>query len=304
MEMEYHDTSRRGRLLIILGVILAVAAGGTAFFLLNQSGGQGGEAAIERVPAVVAARAIAARKPIEPGDVIVRQVPVDQTNAIGVFPTVDKVIGRVSAVTILQGQLVTTNLLTSSSTAAFSILEPTETVGPDSESWRAVSVTVPADRAVGGLIEVGQTVDLFVTAQVNVPEDVAAKGVYYTDKSTKITYQDLVILARTGDQYIIKTNLVVAEEVTHLLATGNVQFSMALRPDIDVRIIDVSLLGATTNRIITKYGLPLPEVYPAAGQPIVTPPPLPPKTPVPTFKPAGSPGTSPGASPAPSGSFR
>ena len=27
MEMEYHDTSRRGRLLIILGVVLALAAG-------------------------------------------------------------------------------------------------------------------------------------------------------------------------------------------------------------------------------------------------------------------------------------
>jgi Flp pilus assembly protein CpaB len=290
MEMEYHDTSRRGRLLIILGVVLALAAGGTAFFLLNQAGGPAGEAQVQRVPAVVAARPIAARKPIEPGDVVVRQVPVDQTNAIGVFTTVDKVIGRVSAVTILQGQLVTTNLLTSTSAgAAFSILEPTETVAPDSESWRAVSVTVPAERAVGGMLEIGQTVDLFVTAQVNVPADVLAKGVYYTDKSTKITYQDIVILARAGDQYVIKTNLVVAEELMHLLAAGNAQFSMALRPDIDVRIVDVSLLGATTNRIITKYGLPLPEVYPAAGQPVTTPPPLPPKTPVPTLKPAASP---------------
>jgi hypothetical protein len=202
-------------------------------------------------------------------------------------------------VTILQGQLVTTNVLTSSASAAFSILEPTETVAPDSESWRAVSVTVPPDRAVAGMLEIGQTVDLFVTAQVNVPESIAGKGVYYTDKSTKITYQDVVILARGGDQYVIKTTLVVAEELTHLLATGNVLFSMALRPDIDVRIIDVSLLGATTNRIITKYGLPLPEVYPAAGQPITTPPPLPPKTPVPTLRPAGTPGTA-GTSPAPS----
>ena len=33
MEMEYHDTSRRGRLLIILGVVLAVAAGAAANLL-------------------------------------------------------------------------------------------------------------------------------------------------------------------------------------------------------------------------------------------------------------------------------
>ena len=293
MEMEYHDTSRRGRLLIILGVVLAVAAGGTAFFLLNQAGGPGGEATVQRTPVVVAARVIAARKPIEPADVIVREVPVDQSNAAGAVATVDKVIGRVPAVTILQGQLVTTNLLTSTTSGvAFSILEPTETIAPDSEAWRAISVTVPADRGVGGLLEVGQTVDLFVTAQVNVPQEVHDEGTYYTDKSTKITYQDVVILARSGDQYIIKATLVVAEEITHLLASGNAQFSMALRPDIDVRIIDVSLLGSTTNRIITKYGLPLPEVYPAAGQPIVTPPPLPPKTPIPTIGPAATPAPS------------
>jgi Flp pilus assembly protein CpaB len=271
MEMEYHDTSRRGRLLIILGVVLAV----------------------QRVPVVVATRVIAARKPIEAGDVVVRQVPVDQTNAQGVVPSVDKVIGRVAAVSILQGQMVTTNLLTSTiSGTTFSILGPTETVAPDSEFWRAVSLTVPADRAVAGLLEVGQTVDLFVTATVLVPQDLTEAGRYYTDKSTKITYQDVVILARAGDQYVVRAALVVAEEISHLMATGNVLFSMALRPDIDVRLIDASLLGATTNRIITKYGLPIPEAYPAGGQAGATLPPLPKPTAFPSIRVINSPAPS------------
>ena len=263
MEMEYHDTSRRSRLLIILGVVLAVTAGAAAFLLLSN--GQGGQpqTSVQRVPVVVATRVIAARKPIEAGDVVVRQVAIDQTNEQGAVATVDKVIGRVAAVTILQGQLVTTNLLTSTSSGTtFSILGPTETVAPDSEFWRAISVTVPADRAVAGLLEVGQTVDLFVTATVNVPQDLTDAGRYYTDKSTKVTYQDVVILARNGDQYVVKASLVVAEEISHLMASGNASFSMALRPAIDVRMIDASVLGATTNRIITKYGLPIPEVYP------------------------------------------
>ena len=34
----------------------------------------------------------------------------------------------------------------------FAILEPNETVGPDSEAWRAVSLTIPDDRAVGGML--------------------------------------------------------------------------------------------------------------------------------------------------------
>lgn len=302
MEMEYHDTSRRGRLLIILGVVLALAAGGAAFFLLNQSQAPT-EAQLQRVPVVVATRVIAARKPIEPGDVTVRQVPVDQTNAQGVLPTVDKVIGRVAAVTILQGQMVTTNLLTSTQAGAgFSILDPTETVAPDSEAWRAVSLTVAADRAVGGLIEVGQTVDVFVTASVNVPQELTSQGRYYTDKSTKITYQNMVILARSVDQYVVKASLVVAEEISHLLASGTVMFSMALRPDIDVRLVDASLLGATTNRLITKYGLPVPEVYPAGGQPGATLPPLPNRTPFVTPRPATpAPSGASGALPSPSG---
>jgi Flp pilus assembly protein CpaB len=297
--MEYHDTSRRGRLLIILGVILALAAGGAAFFLLNQAQPPS-EAEVQRVPVVVATRVIPARKPIEPGDVTVRQVPVDQTNATGVVDSIDLVIGKVPAVTVLQGQMVTTNLLTSTTSgAAFSILDPTETVGPDSEAWRAVSMTVPPDRAVGGFLEVGQTVDVFVTAQVNVPQELAAEGRYYTDRSTKITYQDMQILARSADQYVVRASLVVAEEISHLLATGSVQFSMALRPEIDVRLIDASLLGATTNRIITKYGIPVPEVYPAGGQPGATLPPLPNPTP---FVPQAFP--TPTAEPTPTGSAR
>ena len=164
----------------------------------------------------------------------------------------------------------------------------------DSEFWRAISVTVPADRAVAGLLEVGQTVDLFVTATVNVPQDLTDAGRYYTDKSTKVTYQDVVILARNGDQYVVKASLVVAEEISHLMASGNASFSMALRPAIDVRMIDASVLGATTNRIITKYGLPIPEVYPAGGQPGATLPPLPKPTPFPSLKVITSP--APGSS--------
>ena len=37
MEMEYKDTSRRGKFIIVLGVVLAVAAGGAAFYLINQA---------------------------------------------------------------------------------------------------------------------------------------------------------------------------------------------------------------------------------------------------------------------------
>jgi Flp pilus assembly protein CpaB len=296
MEMEYRDPSRRGRWIVLLGVVLAVAAGGAAFFLINQAQQQAGQSGLQKVSVVVAARTIPARKPIEEGDVIVREVPIDPTNAQGIVSTTDKVIGRVLAVTVLQDQMVTTNLLASEATGGqFSILEPGETIGPDSEAWRAVSMTVPDDRAVGGLIQSGMTVDVFVSATINVPQDLLTEGRYYTDKSTKITYQNMVVLAKAGTFYIVKATVAVAEEISHLQASGNAAFSFALRPEADIRQVDASGLGKTTNELIAQYGLPVPENFPPSRGPIPTPQPTP--TPGPSASPSPGASASPSAAP-------
>jgi Flp pilus assembly protein CpaB len=286
MEMEYKDTNRRGKAIVVLGLVLAVAAGGAAFYLISQAQQQAGQDEIQKVPVVVAARDIPARKPIEPDDLIVREVPLDATNGKGVVSAPGDLIGRVLAVTVLQDQLVTTNLVASSAGGGgFSILEPGETVAPDSEAWRAVSITMADPSAVAGLLQAGETIDVFATATVNVPQDLLAEGRYYTDRSTKLTYQNVVILARAGSQYVIRASIAVAEELAHLSAAGNVTFSAALRPEQDVRTVDASRLGATTNLIITRYGLPIPETYPARGGAVATLPPLEP-SPLPSASPA------------------
>jgi len=292
MEMEYKDTSRRSKAIIFIGIVLTLSAGAAAFVLINQAQQQAGQAGLQKVAVVVATREIPARKPVETGDVEIRQIPIDPTNARGIFTDPQLVVGRVLAVTVLEGQMVTSNMLASSvSGGQFSILLPTETVAPDSEAWRAVSVTVTDDRAVGGLLQPNQTVDVFVTAQVNVPQDVLTAGTYYTDKSTKVTYQNMVILARSGNYYILRASLAVAEEIAHLQASGNAQFSLALRPEQDIRMADASKLGETTNLLIQRYGLPVPAVFPPGRGPIPTAAPTP--TPTAPASPAAS------ASPAP-----
>ena len=298
MEMEYKDPSRRGKFLVVMGVVLALAAGGAAFFLISQAQQQAGQAGLQKVAVVVAVRTIPARKIIEAEDVVVREIPLDPTNAQGIVPTPDRVIGRVPAVTILEGQMVLTNLLASSAEGGqFSILGPDETVAPDSIAWRAVSMTVPDDRAVGGLLIPSQTVDVLATATINVLTtlDTIGEEGYYTDKSTKITYQGMVILARTGTFYVLKVPLDVAEEISHLQASGTATFSMVLRPDIDTRLVDATDLGTTTNRMIQRYGLPIPVLYPPAEGPIPTPAP----TAAPTVAPSAGPSAAPSASPAP-----
>lgn len=297
MEMEYKDPSRRGRYIVIIGVILAVVAGGAAFYLISQAQQQAGQQGLQRVTVVVAAQPIPARKLIEPVDLAVREVPIDPTNAQGIVSTPDKVVGRVAAVSILQGQMVMTNLLASSSEGGqFSVLGPDETIAPDSEEWRAISMTVPDDRAVGGLLTPNQTVDVFVTASVNVltnSDTGIGENGYYTDKATKIAYQDMLILAKSGTFYVLKAPLDVAEEISHLQASGSATFSLALRPDIDTRQVDASDLGTTTNEVIIRYGLPIPVVFPPFEGPIPT------AAPTPIASPEPSPTESAQASPSP-----
>jgi Flp pilus assembly protein CpaB len=292
MEMEYKDPSRRGRWIVIIGVVLAVVAGGAAFYLINQAQQQAGQAGLQKVAVVVAAQTIPARKIIEAADVAVREIPLDDTNAQGIASTPDKVIGRVPAVAILQGQMVLTNLLASSTEGGqFSVLGPEESFGDDSPEWRAVSMTVPDDRAVGGLLTPNQTVDVFVTASVNVltsSDEGIGKDGFYTDKSTKLSYQNMLVLAKTGTFYVLKAPVDVAEEISHLQASGAASFSLALRPEVDTREVDATALGTTTNRVIIRYGLPIPVAFPpVSGQ----------SAPRATARPAASPAASPSASP-------
>jgi Flp pilus assembly protein CpaB len=299
VEMEYKDPSRRGRYIVIIGVILALVAGAAAFYLITTAQQQAGQAGLQRVSVVVALQTIPARKVIEAADLEVREVPLDPTNAQGIVSAPDRLIGRVPAVTILAGQLVTTNMLASSTEGGqFSILGDEETVGLDTPVWRAISLTVPDDRAVGGLLTPNQTVDVFVTANVNVLTSsevgIGEEG-WYSDRSTKISYQNMLILAKAGQSYILKAPIDVAEEISHLQATGASSFSFALRPDIDTRQVDASSLGTTTNEVIIRYGLPIPVVYPSFEGPLPTPAPTPVATPGPT--PTATPLTSP--SPAP-----
>ena len=294
MEMEYKDNNRRGKFVIIVGVVLAVVAGGAAFYLINQAQQHASEGPAQKVAVVVAAQIIPARTPIQPGAIVLRELPLDEASQVGIIKDPAQLAGKVLAIPVGVGQPIYSNMIASASgQSGFSILEPNETVSPDSPAWRAISITIPDDRAVAGLLVAGQTIDIFMTATMTVPVTQQPVGVYYSDMVTKITYQDMVILGRAGSQYILRTTVAVAEEINHMLATGTVQFSAALRPDQDVRYVDVTALGATTNRILQKYGLPFPAIYPA---PSATIPPNPPLV-YPTIPPTPAPAT-PAPSPA------
>ena len=274
MELEYKDDRRKGRFVILAGVILALVAGGIAFYTISQAQQKANDPTTNKISLVVAVATIPAREPVKAADVTVREVPLDPTNANGVITDANLVIGRIAAVTILQGQLVTTNMLASATEGApFSILTPDESFGPDTAPWRAISITVSDDLAVGGMLTVGESVDVFVTTVVAVPNDPTGK--YISDRSTKVTYQDMTILARKDQFYIMRAPVDIAEEIAHLQATGAATFSLALRPLEDQRQVDATALGETTTKIIQKYGLPIPQAIVPGFRPAPTATPAP-----------------------------
>ena len=293
MEMEYKDTNRRGKFVIIVGVVLAIAAGAASFYLINQAQQTAGQGDLQKTQVVVAVQNIPARTPILAASLEVREIVLDEATQVGIVKDPTALVGKVLAIPVAIGQPIYSNMLaqTTSGPGGIEILGPDETIAPDSVAWRAISITIPDELAVAGMLAAGQTIDIFMTAQMNVSDP---DGRYASDVVTKITYQDMVILARAGTQYNIRASLPVAEEINPLLASGVVQFSAALRPSQDVRFVDVSDLGATTARILEKYGLPFPGVYPRPGSIIPQQPPIAFPTQPPTPPPA-----TPEPSPAP-----
>ena len=319
MEMEYKDPSRRGRWIIVLGLVLAVAAAGGAFYIINNAQQEAGQGSLKTVTAVVAARPLAAKTTLTADDLTVRaDIPLDATTNLPtmIATSKDQLVGRILGVDVPQGQLMTLNLLASTSVGGqFPILGPNETVGPNSDAWRAVSITVSDDRAVGGMLAAGMTVDVLMSEVIPaIPSTGPAKAslapgaaptptpnpsapVYTSGLSTKVTYQKMTILARQGTSYILKATLPVAEELTQATIDG-ATFTLLLRPDQDTRILDVSALGATTSRILERYGLLIPQVYPVEGG-FPSNPPIPAITPAPAESAPPGPSGAPTASPAP-----
>ena len=308
MEMEFRDNSRRRSLVLVVGVLLAIVAGAAAFALSSQNSDEPVTVFPTR-DIVVAANQITARQPIDALDLTVRTVPIDDTNQTA-FTSTNAVVNQIAAIDILPFQPITPNMLASgSSIGAINILKPTETVNPFSPVLRAVSLTVPPDRAVGGLVSEGQRVDLIATVPitVNVPVDpeTGAVGInpetgqpfnYVAGSSTKLMWLDVEIIKRIPDSadYVFRMDLQTAEEVAHAQNQG-AAFTMVLRPDEDTRDIDRSSYGETTDRLITRYNFAIPESINGVGypQPIAFPSPFPAEPylspPPPSLEPSPSP---------------
>lgn len=270
MEMEFKDTGRRRRvMLIVLGVALALAAGWGAFMLGSR--GAPAENTVKKA-VLVASHDIAARSQVTADDVTVRQVPIDEALPQA-YQEAGEVIGRLTSVPVYADQQMTPNLFaTTAADADFSILSPDEQVTLNSPYWRAVALQIPPERAVGGEIKAGQHVDLVVSVDIEVLTQDAEGNYVRTDtasiegfqggKSTKVTYQDLEVLKASPDDqmYILKVDLHQAEQIAHVIQVAPDSFTLVMRPEEDTRVADESQYGTTTDRLIMTFLYPAPQL--------------------------------------------
>ena len=270
MELEYSDkNSRRSKVYIGVGVIVALLVAATVYLAL-QANGLTGDREVEMRSVVVAARDIPARKAIDEADVVVRELVADPTND-GALSSLDQVLGRVAGVPVTSGQLINVNTLASTTEGStFSILAPGEEWDPNGPDLRAVSLTVADANAVAGLLVPGQRVDLIVTMPINPEIGQTAEGAeaqaaeFIAGPSTKVTLQSVTILSRNGGVYIVRADLETAEKIAELQAVGGV-FTMALRPEGDDRTAETE--GSTVDRLIEEFGFPVPVPPPLESSP-------------------------------------
>ena len=252
--MTLQRSRRRAKLIMATGVIMALVAAFTVFALLQRGGTNPAEQGTPMREVVIAVQDIAQRQPIEEAYVTVRSVPADDTNVHALVNPAD-VIGRVSHVPIPAGQVITSNLLASTATGGFEVGGGAET-DPNGPHLRAVSVLVPADRAAGGTIDAGQRVDLIVTLPIeNVAETAADETTgdeataTLAGPSTKTTLQNVTVLSRESDIYILNAHIAMAAEIAEMQAAG-AQFTLVLRPDGDDRTADTG--GSTLDALIER----------------------------------------------------
>src|SRR5688572_26968959 len=324
MGMQFGSETRRRRILIALGILLAAIAAVGAFTLVNRPAAP--PAQVPTAPVLVAVAAIAPRTAVLPGQIAVREIPQTAVLPQALTET-SQALGRFTVVQIYAGQQITPNLFGDVGAIDFSILDPEETIEPNSPFWRAIAVTITPDRAVGGL-HAGQFVDLIVSTKVRIegiagcaeeegspapgspgtaPEPIGTPGVYCSGITTKITFENMRILhvPPESDTYILRVDLHQAEELAYMVDSSqdseseDYLFTAVLRPDRDTRVIDRLGYGETGDRVFRQYRWVMPEVLylfefvpdPAPGAAVTPGPVAPPAPPteIPTETPLPSP---------------
>jgi len=255
---------RRARLILIVGVALALVAGvGTFVYASGAKSDQ--PVAVPTVAVLVAAREIPAKTTLTSADVKLQEFNVDAKPAAAMTKA-DDALGKITIQSISVGEPILPTKFADPKNPSFVVM-PASFIGPDgapvanSPNFRAMSITVPDANAVGGSVLVGDLVDLMFTAQFDPQAKLQRPTPQQTlDFSTKIILERVPILARTLASYTIRVDALTAERIGYIQASGG-QLSFLLRAPKDERASGST--GTTFGGVYNAWHLAVPEKVPA-----------------------------------------
>ena len=194
----FETLKRTNRLILLIGVLLAVVAFVGIIVVFNNQSGSTAERPRTTTDVVVATRDIALGEQITKDSIGTKPVPKDEVTPDEFIDT-GKVIGQVARQSILNGATLVTSMFTGSGSPLVASDLPA--------GMRAMAVRVDAVTGVGTLILPGDRVDVIVTvaitpvaitpATVGVPEQVL-KVDALTGDSTKLILQNIEVRAVLG----------------------------------------------------------------------------------------------------------
>ncbi len=251
---------RRARLILILGVVLALVAG-VGTFVFASSAKTEAPPVIQTTSVLVAAREIPAKTTLTAADVKIQQFNIDAKPAAALTKNEDAV-GKITIQPMSIGEPVLPSKFSDPKNPAFVVM-PASFIGPDgapqpgSPNFRAMSITVPDPNAVGGAVQVGDIVDILFSFQFD-PQKyfVRATPTQGSDFSAKIILERIPILARTTSTYTIRVDALTAERIAYLQSSGG-QMNFLLRAPKDERAS--GSIGATFGDVFREFRLKVPE---------------------------------------------
>jgi Flp pilus assembly protein CpaB len=252
---------RRARLVLIVGLLFAVGAGATTFFVAQTAKSEA-PAPIPTSSIVVAAREIPPKTQITAADLKLVKMNTEVVPPAALTKSED-VVGKITITSISVGEPILPTKLGGANGAVFVVfpadaLEANGAIKVGAPNYRAMSITVADPQAAGGSIEPGDIVDVLFSfnfdptkylLNTNAQRNVA-------DISARIVLERVQILARTLSVYTIRTDAATAERIGYIQASGG-SMQLLLRAPKDERATGTT--GATFKSVYPIFKPEIPE---------------------------------------------
>jgi Flp pilus assembly protein CpaB len=249
---------RRARLVLIVGLLFAVGAGATTFFVANTAKSEA-PAAIPTSSIVVAAREIPPKTQITAADLKLVKMNTEVVPPAALTRSED-VIGKIS---ISVGEPILPTKLGGLNGNVFVVfpadaLEANGNIKVGAPNYRAMSITVSDAQAAGGSVQPGDIVDVLFSFSFDPNKYLLNPNVQKNtvDTSARIVLERVVILARTLAVYTIRTDAATAERIGYIQASGGVM-QLLLRGPKDERATGTT--GATFKSVFPVFKPEIPE---------------------------------------------